>query len=66
MCKLKKLLISDIFSTPAGNVYERLKTNGTVIEIAREIPTINKRNIIQRNIYRDNNFHSRRQVLNCV
>ena len=27
--------------------------------------TINKRNIIRWNIYRENNFHSRRQVLKC-
>ena len=38
---------------------QRLKLQETVL-------TINKRNIIRWNIYRDNNFHSRRQVLKCL
>ena len=38
---------------------QRLKLQETVL-------TINKRNIIRWNIYRDDNFHSGRQVLKCV
>ena len=35
------------------------------LKLQERLPTINKRNIIRRNIYRDNNFHSGRQVLKC-
>ena len=67
MCNLQKRLIRVIFTTPASDVYERLKTNGTAIKIAKRLLTINnKRKIIRWNIYRDNNFHSRRQVLKCL
>ena len=47
------------------DVYVRLKTTGAEIEIARRegLLTINKINIIRCNMYRDNNFHSGRQVL---
>ena len=42
-----------------------MKTNGTDkrLKLQESLLTINKRNIIRWNIYRDNNFHSRRQVL---
>ena len=38
MCNLQKRLIRAalILSTPASDVHERLKTNGTAIKIARE------------------------------
>ena len=37
MCILKKGLIRAAFlSTPEGDVYERLKTNGKAIKIARD------------------------------
>ena len=65
MCNLKKRLIwaLGILSTPASDVYEWLKTNGKAMKIALlRLPTINKRNIIRQNIYRDNNFHSRKQM----
>ena len=35
-------------------------------KLQERLLTINKRNIIRWNIYRDNNFHSRRQVLKCL
>ena len=63
MCNLIKRLIRATFlSTPASDVHERLKTNGTAIKIARETTKINKRVISWSNIYIDHNFHSRRQV----
>ena len=43
-----------ILSTPASDVHERLKTNGTAMKNAKRLLTINKRNIIWRNIYRYN------------
>ena len=51
-----------ILSTPASHVYVRLKTSGTGIKMAKEI-TNNQQNIIWWNVYRDNNFHSGREVL---
>ena len=45
---------------------ERLKTNGTAIKLQERLPTINKRNIIRWNMYKDNIFHSRRQVVKCL
>ena len=54
-------------TTPAKDVHERLKTNGTAIKIAKRLLTINnKRKIIRWNKYRDNNIHSRRQILKCL
>ena len=56
-----------ILTTPGSDVHERLKTNGTAIKIAKRLLTINnKRKIIRWKIYRDNNFHSQRQVFNKV
>ena len=68
MCNLQKRLIRAAFWLPhASDVYERLKTNGTAIKIATErLLRINKRRIIRWNLYRDDNFHSRRQVLKCL
>ena len=40
MCILEKAFETcGIFSTPASDVHERLKTNGTAIKIARETTT---------------------------
>ena len=40
MCNLKKAFETcSILSTPASDVHERLKTNGTAIKIARETTT---------------------------
>ena len=37
MCNLEKRLIRvTVLSTPASDVHERLKTNGTAIKIAKE------------------------------
>ena len=36
------------------------------LKLQERLLTINKRNIIRWNIYRDNNFHSRRQGLKCL
>ena len=54
-----------ILSTPACDVYVLLKTTGAAIKIARgaTVLTIKKINIIRWNMYRDNNFHSRRKIL---
>ena len=36
MCNLEVFDTHDILSTPASDVHERLKTNGTAIKIAKE------------------------------
>ena len=36
------------------------------LKLQERLLTINRMNIIRWNIYRDNNFHSRRQVLKCL
>ena len=69
MCNLIKRLIRATFlSTPASNVQWTMKTNGTDkrLKLQERLLTIKKRNIIRWNIYRDNNFHSRRQILKCL
>ena len=70
MCDLLKRVIftRSILSTPACDVYVRLKATGAAIKIARRatLLTISKINIIRWNMYRDNNFHSRRQVWNRI
>ena len=65
LCVIFKALdMRGILSTPESDVHVRLKTTGTAMKIARETTNlINKRNIIQWNGYKDNNFHSRIQVL---
>ena len=52
---------NDVFDT-------RDITKGTDkrLKLQERLLTIKKRNIIRWNIYRDNNFHSRRQVLKCL
>ena len=69
MCNLIKRLIRATFlSTPASDVHERWKQKGTDkrLKLQERLLTINERNIIRWNIYRDTNFHSRRQVLKCL
>ena len=54
-----------ILSTPACDVllYVRLKTTCAAIKLRKRLLTISKINITRWNMYRDNNFHSRRYVL---
>ena len=64
------LKASDIYSRHFENSYVRdvsvrLKTTRAMIKIARGT-TNNKINKIRWNMYRDNNFHSRRQVLRVM
>ena len=67
MCNLQKRLIRAAFWVLLQAMFtERLKTNGTAIKLQERLLSINKRNRIRWNIYRDNNFHSRRQVLKCL
>ena len=49
MCNLQKAFDTcGILTTPASDVHERLKTNGTAIKIAKRLLTINnKRKIIR-------------------
>ena len=48
MCNLKKAFDTrSILSTPASDVYERLKTNGKPIKIARDLLTINETKMIE-------------------
>ena len=58
----------DIFEYPCKRCSWTMKTNGTDkrLKLQERLLTINKRNIIRWNIYRDNNFHSLRQVLECL
>ena len=57
MCNLQKRLIRT----------ERLKTNGTAIKITRETTNNQQKKYNSvKQLYRDNNLHSRRQVLKCL
>ena len=42
------------------------KQSAQRLKLQERVLTINKRNIIRWNIYRDDNFHSGRQVLKCL
>ena len=57
-----------ILSTPASDVHWTTENIQTAprLKLQDRLLTINKRNIIRWNIYRDNNLHSRRQVLKCL
>ena len=46
-----------ILTTPASDIHERLKTNGTAIKKKRLLTINNKRKIIRWKLYKDNNFH---------
>ena len=58
----------DIFKYSCKWCSGTMKTNKTDkrLTLQERLLTINKRNIIRWNIYRDNTFHSRRQVLKCL
>ena len=69
ICNLIKRLIRATFlSISCKRCSWTMKTNATDkrLKLQERLLTINKRNIIRWNIYRDNNFHSRRQVLKCL
>ena len=69
MCNLIKRLIRATFlSTPASDCSSTIKTNGTDkrLKLQERLLTVNKRNMIRWNMYRDNNFHSRRRVFKCL
>ena len=53
------VLLQAMFMSDWNQTAQRLK-------LQEKLLTINKRNIIRWNIYRDKNFHSRRQVLKCL
>ena len=59
----KSVCTRRILSTPANDVHVNWKQPAKRLKLQERLLTINKRNIIRWNIYRDKNFHSRRQVL---
>ena len=64
MCNLKKRLIRAAFWVLLQAMFMNdWKQTAQRLKLQERLLTINKRNIIRWNIYRDNNFHSRRQVL---
>ena len=66
MCNLEKRLIRAAFSILLHAMsMNDWKQTAQWLKLQERLPTINKRNIIRWNIYRDNSFHSRRQVLKC-
>ena len=66
MCNLKKSLIRAVFWVLLRAMFMNdWKQTAQRLKLQERLLTINKRNIIRWNIYRDNNFHSRRQVLKC-
>ena len=67
MCNLKKRLIRAAFWVLLQAMFMNdWKQTAQRLKLQERLLTINKRNIIRWNIYRDNNFHSRRQVLKCL
>ena len=62
MCNLQKRLIRVAFWVLLKAMNE-WKQTAQRLNLQERLLKINKRNIIRWNIYRDNNFHSRRQVL---
>ena len=67
MCNLKKRLIRAAFWVLLQAMFMNdWKQTEQRLKLQERLLTINKRNIIWWNIYRDNNFHSRRQVLKCL
>ena len=64
MCNLKKCLIRAAFWVFLQAMFMNdWKQTAERLKLQERLLTINKRNITRWNIYRDNNFHSRRQVL---
>ena len=57
----------DIFEYSRKRCSWTMKTNDTDkrLKLQERLLTIKKRNIIRWNIYRENNFHSRREVSKC-
>ena len=66
MCNLKKRLIRAAFWVLLQAIMNDWKQTAQRLKLQERLLTINKRNIIWWNIYRDNNFHPRRQVLKCL
>ena len=63
-CNLKKRLIRAAFWVLRQAMFMNDRKQTTKrLKLQERLLTINKRNTIRWNIYRDNNFHSRRQVL---
>ena len=67
MCNLRKRLIRAAFWVLLQAVFMNdWKQTAQQLKLQERQRTINKINIIRWTIYRDNNFHSRRQVLKCL
>ena len=67
MCNLQKRLIRAAFWLLLQAMFmSDWKQTAQRLKLQKRLLTINKRIIIRWNIYRDNNFHSRRQVLKCL
>ena len=67
MCNLQKRLIRAAFWLFLQMMFiSDWKQTAQRLKLQKRLLTINKRKIIRWNIHRDNNFHSRRQVLNCL
>ena len=67
MCNLQKRLIRAAFWVLLQAMFmNERKQTAQWLKLQERLLTINKRNIIRWNISRDNNFHSRRQVLKCL
>ena len=63
MCNLQKRLIRAAFWLLLQAMFmSDWKQTAQRLKLQKRLLTINKRKIIRWNIYRDNNFHSRRQV----
>ena len=63
MCNLQKCLIHAAFWLLLQAMFaSNWKQTAQRLELQKRLLTINKRIIIRWNVYRDNNFHSRRQV----
>ena len=66
MCNLEKRLMRAAFWILLHAMsMNDWKQTAQRLKLQERLLTINKRNIIPWNIYSDNNFHSRRQVLKC-
>ena len=67
MCNLQKGLIHMAFWVLLQAMFMNdWKQMAQQLKLQERLLTIQKRNIIWWNIYRDDNFHSRRQVLKCL
>ena len=67
MYNLEKRLIGEAFwALPHAMFINDWKQTAHGLKLQERLLTINKRNIIRWNIYRDKNFHSRIQVFKCL